>query len=261
MKEIQSRDHAWVRRACALMAQRRQRLREGVFAIEGLRICREAVLQGAKIDTVFMTEDFLKKHPEDASLLVESCEQSCLISVPVAQKLSGTVNPQGVFCLCAIPKAPPICGTRYIALENLQDPGNVGTIIRTAEAFGADGVFLIGHCVDVYSPKVLRSTMGTVFRLPLYFFNTPAEACKPLLQQGFEVFGALLGNTAQSLTEIRFPEKCVCLIGNEGNGLSEAAVDVCSRQVKIDMCGAAESLNAAIAASVILWEMQKNAGR
>lgn len=146
-------------------------------------------------------------------------------------------------------------GEKFLALDHLQDPGNLGTIIRTADAFGADGILLSEGCADCYSPKVLRSTMGSVFRLPIWTVPDLAQTLKELHQAGFSTFGAALDETAICLGNFSFPQKSVAVVGNEGNGISRPVLDACQQTLYIPMKGETESLNAGVAASLILWEM------
>lgn len=258
MEIIKSKDNPLIKKVMLLMESKKERTKSGQFVIEGLRICKDAALNSIKIHTVLMTEDFLEKHKSDASLLENSSNQTKIISLEICKKLSGTVNSQGVFCVCDIPKSNT-GGLRgkFIGLENLQDPGNIGTIIRTAEAFGINGICLIGNCVDVFSPKVLRSTMGAIFRIPMYFYTDAEEAKCEFEQNNIKCFGAVLNNEAEKLSETDFENNCICLIGNEANGLTDAAKGICDDYIYIEMSGKAESLNAAVAASVIMWEMSK----
>lgn len=258
MEIIKSKDNPLIKKMVSLMENRKERAKSGKFVAEGLRFCREAILSGIEVSHVLMTEDFYTSYKEEAGEYMSVCKDVRLISQAVSKKLGATVNSQGVFCVCAIPKhAAELNGKKYIALENLQDPGNIGTIIRSAEAFGADGVLLIGNCADVYSPKVLRSTMGTIFRLPVISFENAQVACENFKNDGFKVIGAVLDRESQQLSKTTFKEKTVCLIGNEANGLTDVAKSLCDSFIFIEMSGKAESLNAAVAASVIMWEMQK----
>jgi len=258
MEIIKSKDNPLVKKTLSLMENKRDRIKNNEFVIEGLRICNDAVINGAEITAVLMTEEFTEKHSECANLLTNSCNNVKLISKDICKKLCDTVTSQGVFCVCKIPDNKKISlGGKFIALENLQDPGNIGTVIRTAEAFGLDGVCLIGNCVDIYSPKVLRSTMGTIFSMPIYFFFDANEAKKDFIKYNIKSYGAVLDIGAKELSKHKLEDNCVCLIGNEANGLSNSAKNICDEFIYIEMSGNAESLNAAVAASVIMWEMTK----
>ncbi len=258
MEIITSKDNPIVKKTVSLRESRRERTKSGLFVIEGLRLCKDAALCGADIKTVLISEDFLKNHSEDAGIISKCCDDVRIVSEAVSQKLSDTVNSQGVYCICSLDNENKrLSGNRFIALENLQDPGNIGTVIRTAEAFGLDGVVLIGNCADIYSPKVLRSTMGSLFRIPIYKFADIDSAKAQFKNIGLTVYGAVLDNEATLLSKTKLDKKSVCIIGNEANGMSDDAKNICDKFVIIDMQGNAESLNAAVAASVIMWEMTK----
>ncbi len=182
------------------------------------------------------------------------------ISEDVSKKISDSKTPQGVYCLCAMldkeRRTVKIdTGGHYMVLYGLQDPGNVGTILRTCEAMGIDGVFLSSDCPDIYSPKVLRSTMGGVFRMSVEIVEDIAKTINTANEKGVAVYAAALDRTAVSLREADLKKGSMVLIGNEGNGLSENIISLCDKSLFIDMKGNAESLNAAVAASIIAWEM------
>ena len=144
---------------------------------------------------------------------------------------------------------------QFIILENLQDMGNIGTIIRSCDAFSIDGVILAGDCADVFAPKTVRSAMGSLFRLPIYCCDTE-EAITLLQKGGFTVYSAELSDRSVKLGEEKLPQKTAVVIGNEGNGVSDTVKKLCDKSLFIPI-SSAESLNASVAASVIAWEMSK----
>ena len=258
MEIITSKDNPIVKKTVSLRESRRERIKSGLFVIEGLRLCKDAALCGAEIKTVLVSEEFLNNHSEDTKIISKYCDDVRVVSESVSQKLGDTVNSQGIYCICGLDnETRNLKGNKFIALENLQDPGNIGTVIRTAEAFGLDGVVLIGNCADIYNPKVLRSTMGSLFRIPIYRFDDIYSANLQFKNEGLTVYGAVLDNKATLLSKTKLNQKSVCIIGNEANGMSDNAKDICDNFIIIDMNGNAESLNAAVAASVIMWEMAK----
>ena len=137
-------------------------------------------------------------------------------------------------------------------MENIQDPGNLGTMLRTAEAAGVSGIVLSRDCADIYNPKVIRSTMGSVFRVPFVYVPSFTEALRSIKEQGITVYAAYL-HGGESVSGVQFDEKCAIMIGNEGNGLSDTAVAEADKRVFIPMAGQIESLNAAIAAAILLF--------
>lgn len=256
---INSKDNPHIKEIISIMKNRKNRYKNGLFVAEGLRFCREAVLSNVKIKEAFLSEEFIKKHPDDTAFFKENCSSIFGISENVCKKIGTTVNSQGIFCLCEMPQNNmDLKGDKYIVLENLNDPGNIGTVIRTAEAFGISGVILAGNCADIYSPKVLRSTMGTIFRMPIYKFENILELKKQLECNNIALYGAVLDKQSKKLSETLFKDKVAIAIGNEANGLSDEAKALCDQFVFIEMNGNAESLNAAVAASIIMWELQKS---
>ena len=167
------------------------------------------------------------------------------VEVPaeVMKSLSPMETPQGTLFTCAIHTEPlpeMLAGRRYVVLDTLQDPGNVGTILRTADAFHADGMFLVNGCADLYNPKTLRATMGAVFRCPVWTVGVE-ELSALLKRSGIPLYGAALRED-----------------GSEGRGLTEGVLALCDRTIKIPMSEHCESLNAAAAATVLLWEAARN---
>lgn len=258
MRVINSKDNSFIKQVLSIIENKKEREKTGLFVAEGLRFCRDAVYSNCRIKSVLFTQEFLNKNESDANIFKDYCDDIIIISDAACNKLGCTVNSQGIFCLCEIPKSENnLNKNKYIILENLRDPGNLGTVIRTAEAFNMDGVILVGNCVDIYNPKVLRSTMGTIFRIPIYEFSDISTLSKELGKNNITLFGAVLNEASKKLSQIEFNGKIAVAIGNEANGLSELFKNICDEFIFIEMKGNAESLNAAVAASVIMWEMQK----
>lgn len=180
----------------------------------------------------------------------------------LAKQLADTGTTQGVFCIVEMPQNSFGVDTlnpegKYLALEDIQDPGNLGTILRTAEAMGIDGVLLSAGCTDIYSPKVVRASMGAVFRLPFCAGVDMPKAAQELKSKGMKVYAAV-AEGGEDILSADLSGGVVAVIGNEGNGLTRECIDSCSARLTVRMRGRAESLNAAAAATVIIWEITKN---
>ncbi|HOP11654.1 MAG TPA: RNA methyltransferase [Oscillospiraceae bacterium] len=242
--------------ALTLKTDVKTRAQNGLCFTEGLRLCAEAVASN-RAKTLFFTRDFSEKHP-DFFLTEETVFERIEISDNVAKTLSDVQNPQGIFCLCDTNdlKRPTsqLSGGKILALEHIADPGNLGTILRTAEAFDANGILLSADCTDVFSPKVLRAGMGCSFRLPIYESADFPSDLKALSEKGFTVYGAMLSENAVAITKLSVPENFILVVGNEANGITPETAAVVT-PVIIPMKGRAESLNAASAASILLWEL------
>ena len=263
---ITSRQNPLIRRAAALLRDGQERREQGRFLCEGARLCRDAVLSGVEVETCFYTEQAERKYGEYLAPIFAVCGERYEVEEHVGSLLSSTKASQGVFCVCRIPErfGKPLSETELIqphllVLENLQDPGNLGTVLRTAEALGVEEIILLGQCADVLSPKVLRASMGAVFRGKLIMEESPQKLCKLLSAQGYRLHGAVPDRTAKEITAVDFSAgRHAVLIGNEGNGLTEQALALCHDRVTIPMGGRAESLNASAAATILLWEMRRS---
>lgn len=189
-------------------------------------------------------------------------------TVEVSQDVMGSISPartpQGVLSLCAMPRnalpEAPLTGRRYVVLDGVQDPGNVGTILRTADAFWCDGIFLVNGCADLYSPKTVRSTMGAVFRCSVYR-STPEAVADLFRRSAIPLYGAALGDNTVDARQIDTAHPLAIAIGSEGNGLCAELMGLCDKTVRIPMNQHCESLNAAIAAAVLLWECARDCGQ
>jgi TrmH family RNA methyltransferase len=188
-------------------------------------------------------------------------ERCFVVSEEIAEKLSDTKNNQGVFCVCKMLDKKTIIGKikyngKYIALEDVSNPSNFGAVIRTAEAVGLDGVIVSGGC-DIYNPKSLRASMGSLFRLSVFVADDLSEFIVELQENGMKVYAGVPDSSALKITEADMSGGVVCVIGNEGNGITEATKNASTNLVTIPMKGRAESLNAASAASILIWEMMR----
>lgn len=258
MLSITSRNNDRIKQAVKLCSDSSERRRTGTFFLEGLRLCCDAAINGHKAESVFVTAKALTEHSEELTVLLDSCRESFVITEEISLKLSDTKNPQGVFCICkTLDKSNYIdkinYNGMYIALENVQTPGNLGASARTAEALGLDGIIVSGGC-DIYNPKALRAAMGSLLRLDVISVGDLPEFLKECADKGMKTYAAVPDSDAFSVTEMDRSGGMICAVGNEGNGLSDEVISACTR-VTIPMKGRAESLNAAAAAAVIMWEM------
>lgn len=231
-----------------LVSSRAHRAGSGEYIGDGVKLLAEAVRWQAPLTAVVHTaEAALPELPEDVRI----------VEVPpdVMQSISPMESPQGVLFLGRIPSGPPperLPPGRYLALEGVQDPGNIGTILRTADAFGARGVFLLPGCADLYNPKTVRSTMGAIFRLPIWRF-TLTQLQEAAARSALAILGTALRSDTIDLREAAL-QNSVILLGSEGSGLTGEALSICSQTLRIPMEEKCESLNVAAAAAALLWE-------
>lgn len=251
---ITSPDNPAVKEICRLADSSRARREEGLFIAEGLRLCKDAVTS-VDIKTAVMTEEFFSKHNKDAKAFSNKAEKTLIVSQKVIKKMSGTQTPQGVICVCKIPacQAKIDKSGKYIALENVADPANLGAVARTAEALGLCGVIVSKNGCDRYNPKALRASMGALMRLPVIELD---DFIGQLSALEMPLYACVVHNTAVPISKVDFKGGAVALIGNEANGLTDEAVNI-ARPVNIPMKGVTESLNAATAAAIVMWEMTR----
>lgn len=259
---ITSRQSEIVKHAARLSSSADFRREQGLFIAEGARLCCDAAKSGAEIKTLFYTARAGEKYRDYIGVIQAAAQETYELEPHVAPLLSDTKTPQGVFCVCGMRRCAVRLddmeiGFHYLALENIQDPANLGTVLRTAEALGIGGVILGGSCCDVYSPKVLRASMGAVFRLPFYRQSDLVSAIESLNNRGFVTLAAVPDASAKKVTAVNFKCPTVLIVGNEGNGLTSAVIAACSESVTIPMLGRAESLNASASAAILMWEMMR----
>lgn len=234
----------------------------GVYLVEGLKMFLEAPKD--KIVEIYVSESFLKKEESSEHLKNRQFE---VVADEIFKKISDTVTPQGVLCVVKQPKYTlqdmlKQKSTLLMVLEDIQDPGNLGTILRTGEGAGISGVIMTKGCVDLYNPKTIRSTMGSIYRIPFFYTENIEEELTILKQNNIKTYAAHLDGK-QYYDEISYfsiDEKnagTAFLIGNEGNGLREETARCADTYIKIPMQGKVESLNAAVASSILMYEVAR----
>lgn len=224
----------------------------GLFIIEGKKLCEEAILSGWDVEKCLIVNE-----QDFANIIAPIRDRTVLISDHIAKKITSMETPPGIFMVLRQKKLSPIQPTRFIlALDHVSDPTNLGAILRSAEAFGTDHVFLSEGCVDLYSPKVLRSAMGSAFRVPVCRGDL-SQFITEQKKKGYAILGAGLNKNYALLPDVSFEHSTVIVIGNESKGISDEIMALCDQGLYIPMLGKNESLNAAVAASIILWEQSK----
>ena len=244
---ITSRKNPGILHVRRLGSDREYRRESGEFVCCGKKLLQEALANGAEIRAVFRT-------PEEAEGMCPAGVPEFLVPEDVLASSSPFRTSPGVLFTCAIPKEgeKTLAGGEVI-LETVQDPGNVGTVLRTANAFGVPAVVLTGDCADVYNPKAVRASMGAVFRetvVSMTLEELRAESGR------VRILGAALGEGCTDVRKTDLTGAAVA-IGSEGHGLSPALLELCCGRIRIPMRPECESLNAAAAAAVVLWEMRR----
>ena len=258
---ITSKDNPTVKLYQKLSSSKKERLQYGLFVLEGLRIVTDALREDSGITQLILTQKAQERFGEELLQADLRNTRTIVISNELGNKIASTDTTQGVFAMCRIPAARTVgsimkSGGKYLVLFGLQDPGNVGMMIRTADALGIDGVIMSGSC-DLYSPKVIRSTMGSVFRERIYNIADEDELFAVLKSGGVTTSAAVIDTDAEKVTECGFGGRQAVFIGNEGNGLPAETAARCDRRITIPMNGTINSLNAAMAAGILMWELKK----
>ncbi len=271
MRSITSSENQNIKLYRNLADSKKRRRESGMFTIEGVRLAADALAENVKLHSVFVTESCMEKISRGETVIQREAldfpvgrdgTEIFLIPDCIGDKMSSTDNSQGIFAVCYGLDKQPISDTiknggKYILLHRIQDPGNLGTIIRTADAMGVDAVFL-SECCDLYNPKTVRSTMGSLFRVNIS--ETGLDDVFPIFEnRGVPTFAAVVDGNAESLTDCDFSRGGVILIGNEGNGLPQEVSERCGKKITVKMHGTVNSLNAAMAAGIIMWELTKRA--
>lgn len=253
---ISSTSNPQVKRLAQLQKKSKARNEEKVFIVEGIRMFAEVPKN--RVEKVYISESLYNKKKQELDLKGMQVE---ILSDSVFQHVSDTKTPQGIMCIVKqahynIEELLQIKNPHFMVLDNLQDPGNLGTIVRTAEGAGVDAVFLSKESVDIFNPKTIRSTMGSIYRMPVVYVEDLLELLDTFKKKGIKSYAAHLEGK-NSYDQECYKDGTAILIGNEGNGLRDEVSQKADIWVQIPMKGQVESLNAAIAASVLMFEVAR----
>lgn len=251
---ISSSSNSQIKNVCHLIKKSKVRKEQNAFVVEGIKIYSETPAE--RLIMTYVSQKFLESATNSKLLKGRKYE---VVANDVFTKISDTVTPQGILAIVKkdeqnIEKMlESKNGRMFIILEDLQDPGNLGTIIRTAEGAGVAGIIMTSNTVDIYNPKVIRSTMGGIYRVPFLYTDRLDETIKSLKKSGVTVVASHL-NGKNNFYEENYKGNVAFIIGNEANGISDETSKMADLLVRIPMCGSVESLNASVAASILMYE-------
>lgn len=268
---ITSSANPQIKRILQLNKKAKTRYEQRVFVVEGIKMCMEAPKE--QVEAMYVSESFLQEESRREKIQGYSFE---VIPDSLFRTVCDTKTPQGILCLVKMPeyrledlwKPARACregqenrgNPHLLILEGIQDPGNLGTMIRTGEGAGATGIIMDKNTVDIFHPKTIRATMGSLYRMPFYIAPDLPGAILSLKKQGISIYAAHLeGDMAYHQPDYRKPAGF--LIGNEGNGLSRETAGMADTLIRIPMDGQVESLNAAVAAAVLMYEVRRQRDR
>ncbi|WP_281165079.1 TrmH family RNA methyltransferase [Liquorilactobacillus sicerae] len=255
MKKIESIQNGYVKNWTKLK-NKKGRKNQQSYLLEGWHLVKEALLAQVKIQVILVTADF--KEQAELTELITKDQPLILISPAVAEKISDTDHPQGIFAVVALEKSlaeisPDLAG-KWLLLDNVQDPGNIGTMVRTADAAGFTGVVFGRGTADLFQPKVVRSMQGSQFHIKL-FTGKLADWLTAFAQQGYPVWGTEVNAQALDYRQVKRAHNFALIMGNEGNGVDPQLLKQTTQNIYIPIQGQAESLNVAVAAGILMFQL------
>ena len=254
MQIITSKDNEIVKNIKKLK-EKKYRDEENKFVIEGIKLVQEAIIEKAKISQIVVCEDCINNGQLDKNLMYEIAKYNCIyVSQKVFSILTDVNTPQGILAVIEKKSNNEILYNEDIilVLDGIQDPGNLGTILRTLDSIGLKQIILSEKCADSYNPKVVRSTMGAIFRVNIIEVKNILETLKEIKKNKYKIMATSLEG-AESIYDADYNKK-VIVIGNEANGVSKEVLSLADEKIKIPMLGKTESLNASVATGIILYE-------
>ena len=270
---ITSRQNPYILYVCKL-ADKKHRQKEKKFRLDGIKLFAEAINANVDLESILISESakdrIVLKFEDFLTIATERKISIKLVSDGVFEKISEEKSPEGIMCVVKhIDKLHKIAtidnidvffdnnlkdNDNLFALESIRDPGNLGTIIRSSVAFGVDVLLISFDCADIYNPKTIRAAMGTLFKQHILVVDDMVDTLNKLSAKGRKLYAAALSKESGRLGHVELSKKDCIIVGNEGHGLSDKVIAACDETILIPMTPGAESLNAAIASSVCLWE-------
>ncbi len=257
---ITSKDNEFVKHVKKLK-EKKYREEYNEFIIEGIKIIEEAIEENAKIKSIIICEDCKNQSAFPNELMYEVAKMNCIyVSEKIFLSLSDVSNPQGIMAIIEKDKKEDnkidFSPKYFLLLDNIQDPGNMGTIIRTCDSLNMKQLIISKGSSDVYNPKVVRATMGAIFRVKIVETDDLVKTIKEMKKHKIKVYATDL-KAEKSIYCVDY-KKSAIVIGNEANGVSKEILSEADERIKIPMLGKTESLNAGVATSIILYEMHRN---
>ncbi len=256
--KITSKQNDKIRDVSKLLKSGKYRKETNLFVIEGIRLCEEALKNNIKIRQSFFVPNLSLKYSEQFENILDHSTEVYELNESLLEYISDTTTSQGIVAVCEKKESSAtVVDGKILILEDIQDPGNMGTILRTSKAFNISTVLLSKGCCDCFSPKVLRASMGGIFNVNIKCDVNLENVILDLKANDYKIYASVVDKKATSIRNMHFEKKSVVLIGNEGSGLKSTTIAMCDVPFTIPMNYKSESLNAAVATSIIIWEMSK----
>ena len=256
---ITSKDNETIKKIKKLK-DKKFRDQENCYLIEGIKLLKEAISEKAKIKLIIICDDCSQNNDFESELKYEIAKYECIyVSEKIFSTLTSVVNPQGIMAIIEKEdkeRKIDFNEDLFLVLENIQDPGNMGTILRTADSLNFKQIIISKDSADIFNPKVVRSTMGAIFRINIIESDNLVKTIKELKKHKIKIATTYL-HTDKTIYDISYKKTCI-IIGNEANGVSNELLELADEKIKIPMLGKTESLNAAVAAGVVLYEAMRD---
>lgn len=256
---ITSESNGQIKELIKLQKQARERRKTKKFVAEGIKMVQEAI-NFNKLDKLYISESAFEKTVQKLGEMLDRIPYE-VVADNVFKQISDTVTPQGVLAVVNMPEydVKDILSDErkaWVLLDDLRDPGNLGTIIRTSEGAGMSGVIMSKESVDLFNPKVVRSTMGAIFRVPFCYVDSLTCVIDSIKSSGYEVYASAMEGS-EVYDHVDYTKGAAFIIGNEANGVSDEVFEKASKRIRIPMEGKLESLNAAVSAAIIMYEIAR----
>ena len=257
---ITGKNNENIKYVCKLLNSSKFRKENRKFVIEGLRLCSDALKNNIKIEKIFYTITAYNKSAKLINELIKVATQSFVVDEKIMKNISDTESPQGILCECDFIDYDLNLKTdknKIILLDNIQNPSNLGAIIRTCDALGLDGVIVSKDSCDIYNPKVLRGSMGSIFRTQILIVDNLKETLINFNKRGLSTIAMVVEDGSIDIRNFKNYDNIALVIGNEGNGIKKEIKDICKYRGKIPIKIGVDSLNAAVAAGIAMWEVMR----
>ncbi len=261
MIEIRSKNNERLKALLELARSRKERERRGCVLVDGGKLCIDAVETGHELLELWITDTASSRDPALFKRLFAVADETFLLQDFAAEKISDLKAPQGIWGVFQLPDHAVLenlgKGRRILGICEVQNPENVGAMIRTASALGYDGILVSADSADLWSPRVIRAGALAQFNIPVCITDDFVSAVKQMNAAGFVSCASALDKTACSVSEVRKDGKILLLVGNEGHGIQKELLDVCTERVYLPMSHGVDSLNANAAAAILMWELRE----
>lgn len=260
---ITSKDNETIKHIKKLK-EKKYREEYGEFIVEGIKMIEEALQEKAKIKSIIICDDCKSQGTIPSDLMYEIAKLDCIyVSEKIFNTITDVTNPQGIMAILEKPQNDEnvidYSSSNYLILDNIQDPGNMGTILRTVDSLGLKQIIVSKGSADIYNLKVVRSTMGAIFRVKVIESENLVKTIKEMKKHKINIYATDL-KTNKSIYDVNFSKSAI-IVGNESNGVSEEVLKEATERIKIPMIGKTESLNVAVATSIILYESYRSTGK